>query len=132
MRSADDANLAVDDFKVVLGGFEHVARELARLGGDGLGRDMHRRAGGDGLTAGEAAKPKRRGRRIAGNDGDILRRARRNAAAQICASAVATPCPMAAAPVDTVMPPVGDTRTPPNSNGPRPVPLTPCAKPMPR
>ena len=44
------------------------------------------------------------------------------ASAQICASAVASPCPIGAAPVDTVIWPLGDTRTLPNSNGPRPVP----------
>src|SRR2546430_17238472 len=41
--------------------------------------------------------------------------------AQICASAVRSPCPIAAAPVNTDTRPVFDTRTRPDSNGPRPV-----------
>ena len=39
---------------------------------------------------------------------------------------------MAEAPVNTVTLPVREIRTSPNSNGPRPEPFTPCARPMPR
>ena len=53
-------------------------------------------------------------------------------AAAICAIAVPSPCPMADAPVNTVTLPVREIRTRPDSNGPRPVPFTPCASPMPR
>ena len=63
LRRADDAHLAVDDFEVVLGRFQHVARELLRLVGDGARRQQHGRAGRHGLPAGEGAKPKRRRRR---------------------------------------------------------------------
>ena len=53
-------------------------------------------------------------------------------AAAICAIAVPRPCPIADAPVNTVTLPVREMRTSPDSNGPRPVPFTPCASPMPR
>ena len=49
--------------------------------------------------------------------------------AAICASAVPSPCPIADAPVNTVTLPVREMRTRPDSNGPRPVPFTPCDKP---
>jgi hypothetical protein len=51
--------------------------------------------------------------------------------AQIWASAVRRPCPMAAAPVKTEMRPDGEIRTTPDSNGPRPVPFMACASPSP-
>ena len=54
-----------------------------------------------------------------------------NWSAAIWASMVAVPCPIAAAPVDTVIRPDRPMRTMPVSNGPRPVPLVPLAMPMP-
>ena len=44
--------------------------------------------------------------------------------AQICASIVRVPCPIAVAPVIRLTRPDGATRTVTASNGPRPVPLT--------
>ncbi len=55
-----------------------------------------------------------------------------NSCAQICASAVTRPWPIAEAPVRTDTRPVPLTRTSAISNGPRPVPFKPCARPMPR
>ena len=51
--------------------------------------------------------------------------------AQIWASTVLSPCPIAAAPVNTDTRPEGAIRTMPDSNGPRPVPFSACARPMP-
>ena len=49
--------------------------------------------------------------------------------AAICAIAVPSPWPIAEAPVNTVTLPVREMRTSPDSNGPRPVPFTPCDEP---
>ena len=50
--------------------------------------------------------------------------------AQICASAVLMPCPIATAPVKTETLPDLSMRTVADSNGPRPVPLSPIAMPI--
>ena len=130
LRCADDANLAVDDFKILFGGFQHVASELERFRRHRCRRDLDRGAGGNRLPAGEAAQPERRGRGVAGNHADVLRAHAERLGANL-RQAVASPWPIGAAPVETVTRLVGEMRTLPNSNGPRPVPLMPWASPMP-
>ena len=132
LRRADDAHLAVGEFQIVLVGLQHVARDLLRLVGDRLRREMHRRAGGHRLPAGEAAEAERHAGGVAGHDLHLVDVDAELRSRAICAIAVPSPWPIADAPVKTVTLPVREMRTSPDSNGPRPVPFTPCASPMPR
>src|SRR5438105_190122 len=59
LRRPEDAHLAAGKLEIVLGGFEHVARELLRLLGNGARGQQHRAAGGDRLAARERSEPQR-------------------------------------------------------------------------
>ena len=73
LRRADHAHLAVRQFEIVFGRFEHVARELLGLVRDGARRQQHGRSGGDGLAAGEGAEPERYAGCVARHHVDVLR-----------------------------------------------------------
>ena len=65
LRRAEDAHLAVNQLKIVLGGFQMCHATFFALVGDGHRREVYRRAGGDGLTAGETAEAERIRRGVA-------------------------------------------------------------------
>ena len=122
---------AVGEFEIVLGDFQHVARELpapccatarAASSTDEPAVTNWRLAKPPSPTGTTAVSPEITCTSAGATPSSL---------AQICASAVLRPCPMAAAPVKTEIRPDGEMRTTPDSNGPRPVPFMAWASPMP-